>query len=99
MEVFSCQFIYDDSRTGRFPMGFVGKRRDDDGIGTLLAVALLAFVALAVGAPSASAHPFHYVTHRGGEVDYWPRWSPDGRTILFSRCDISTTCGGGAVTG
>jgi Tol biopolymer transport system component len=79
-------------------MRFVGKRRDAHGIGTLFAVALLALVALTLGAPNASARPFHYVTHRGGEVDYWPRWSPDGKTILFSRCDISG-CGGGAVTG
>jgi Tol biopolymer transport system component len=50
-------------------------------------------------ASSASAHPFYYVTHDQGEVDYWPRWSPDGKTILFSRCDISTGCGGGATTG
>ncbi|HEY2484384.1 MAG TPA: hypothetical protein VGI36_04510, partial [Candidatus Binataceae bacterium] len=42
---------------------------------------------------------FRYVTHTPGQVDYWPRWSPDGKTILFSRCDISTGCAGGAPAG
>jgi Tol biopolymer transport system component len=60
---------------------------------------LLVLVALLLAAASASAHPFHYVTHKKGEVDYWPRWSPDGKTILFSRCDISTGCAGGAANG
>ncbi len=63
-----------------------------------LDAAMLALAALLLSAPTASAHPFHYVTHEIGEVDYWPRWSPDGKTILFSRCDISTGCGGAVAT-
>ncbi|MBF6570590.1 MAG: PD40 domain-containing protein [Candidatus Binataceae bacterium] len=65
----------------------------------LCAVPILIFAALVLAAQSVSAHPFHFLTRKAGEVDYWPRWSPDGRTILFSRCDISTGCAGGAVTG
>jgi dipeptidyl aminopeptidase/acylaminoacyl peptidase len=80
-------------------MRFARDRRDDHPISVLLAAPILALAALLLGAPSASAHPFHYVTHRAGEVDYWPRWSPDGKTLLFSRCDLSTGCAGGAVTG
>jgi Tol biopolymer transport system component len=66
----------------------------------LIIVALLTvLVTLPRIASSVSAQPFHYVTHTPGEVDYWPRWSPDGKTILFSRCDISTGCAGGATPG
>lgn len=80
-------------------MNSAHKTRGDHRIGMLLAASLLTFVTLFLGAPSASAHRFQYVTHQPGEVDYWPRWSPDGTTILFSRCDISTGCGGGAKDG
>jgi Tol biopolymer transport system component len=62
----------------------------------------LAAVALAiVAAPirSAWAHPFRFVTHEAGVVDYWPRFSPDGKTLLFSRCSISTGCGGASTGG
>jgi Tol biopolymer transport system component len=45
------------------------------------------------------ARPFRYLTRSAGKVDYWPRWSPDGKTVLFSRCDISSGCGGGAAAG
>jgi Tol biopolymer transport system component len=60
---------------------------------------LLALLAIISIAPCADAHPFHYVTHPKGFVDYWPRWSPDGETILFSRCLITSGCAGGAVKG
>ncbi len=75
------------------------RRRRDYPISTLLAGPILAGVAVLLIASSASAHPFRYVTHPKGLVDYWPRWSPDGKTILFSRCDISTGCAGGAAAG
>ncbi|HUO06080.1 MAG TPA: hypothetical protein VMU16_12860 [Candidatus Binataceae bacterium] len=65
----------------------------------ILAALLLALSISFVGTSIVSAHAFRYVTHQPGEVDYWPRWSPDGKTILFSRCDISTGCAGGAATG
>jgi len=32
-------------------------------------------------------------------VDYWPRFSPDGKTVLFSRCEISSGCGGASTSG
>ncbi len=60
---------------------------------------LLAFLAISLIVSRANALPFRYVTHPKGLVDYWPRWSPDGDTILFSRCVISTGCAGGAVEG
>jgi Tol biopolymer transport system component len=63
---------------------------------------VLAAIAIAIAAApirSAWARPFHFVTHEGGVVDYWPRWSPDGKTLLFSRCAISTGCGGASTSG
>jgi Tol biopolymer transport system component len=65
----------------------------------LLAASLIASFAILLVAPGASARPFRYVTHPHGLVDYWPRWSPDGKTILFSRCDATTGCAGGAAAG
>ena len=66
---------------------------------TMLAAPAIASLAILLFASGASARPFRYVTHPKGLVDYWPRWSPDGTTILFSRCDISTGCAGGAAEG
>jgi Tol biopolymer transport system component len=60
---------------------------------------VLAFVSIAISPRCALARSFRYVTHEPATVDYWPRWSPDGSTILFSRCDITTGCAGGATTG
>ena len=47
---------------------------------------LAAFVALTAAA--ANARPYQFITHVAGDVDYWPRFSPDGKTILFSRCEM-----------
>jgi len=64
-----------------------------------LTVVLIALAPVLIGSVHSFAYDFHYLTYVPGEVDYWPRWSPDGTKILFSRCDISTGCGGGATTG
>lgn len=48
---------------------------------------------------SAHARSFRRLTHQAGVVDYWPRFSPDGKTVLFSRCEISSGCGGAATSG
>jgi len=60
---------------------------------------ILAFVSIAITPLRALARSYRFVTHAQSTVDYWPRWSPDGSTILFSRCDITTGCAGGAATG
>ena len=61
------------------------------------AIFLAAFVAAT--AAVADARPFHFITRTAGDVDYWPRFSPDGKTVLFSRCVISSGCGGATTTG
>ena len=40
---------------------------------------------------NALARPFRYLTRSAGEVDYWPRWSPDGRRFAFSAEFFSPT--------
>jgi len=47
----------------------------------------------------ALAHPLRNLTHQPGVVDYWPRFSPDGKTVLFSRCEISSGCGSASTSG
>lgn len=64
---------------------------------SLLALAFLA--AFLATAADAQARPFHFITHTAGDVDYWPRFSPDGKTILFSRCEIASGCGGASTSG
>ncbi len=64
-----------------------------------LATIFVVFAMIATGSANSFAFSVRYLTRPPGVVDYWPRWSPDGATILFSRCDISTGCGGGAATG
>jgi Tol biopolymer transport system component len=65
------------------------------------AITLAAFALAILAAPIriAWARPFRFVTHTAGVVDYWPRFSPDGKTLLFSRCSISTGCGGASTNG
>jgi Tol biopolymer transport system component len=60
-----------------------------------------AMVAAALGAAPdrALARPVRRLTHASGVVDYWPRFSPDGKTVLFSRCEISSGCGGASTSG
>jgi hypothetical protein len=60
---------------------------------------ILALISIAIAPVPALARPYRFVTHEAATVDYWPRWSPDGTTILFSRCDITTGCAGGAAAG
>lgn len=45
------------------------------------AVLLIAIVC----ASPAHAFQFRWLTHPQGAIDYWPRFSPDGKTILFTR--------------
>ena len=46
---------------------------------------ILTLTVLGATCPGALARPVHRLTHSSGVVDYWPRFSPDGRTALFSR--------------
>jgi Tol biopolymer transport system component len=48
---------------------------------------------------AAFARPVRFLTRRPGVVDYWPRFSPDGKTALFSRCEIPSGCGGASTSG
>lgn len=36
-------------------------------------------------APTEAAFKYHFITNDPGAIDYWPCFSPDGKTILFSR--------------
>ncbi len=54
---------------------------------------------LAAAASIADARSYRFITHTAGNVDYWPRFSPDGKTVLFSRCEISSGCGGASTSG
>jgi Tol biopolymer transport system component len=60
---------------------------------------ILTLVALGAACPGALARPVRRLTHSPGVVDYWPRFSPDGTTALFSHCEIGTGCGGAATSG
>jgi Tol biopolymer transport system component len=68
--------------------------------GTLrLAMTLVAAIAITSTGGRALAHSSRRLTHQPGFVDYWPRFSPDGKTVLFSRCEISSGCGGASTGG
>jgi len=62
----------------------------------IVAAALLVLAAAREAAP---ARPVRLLTRHPGVVDYWPRFSPDGKTVLFSRCEISSGCGGASTSG
>jgi dipeptidyl aminopeptidase/acylaminoacyl peptidase len=66
---------------------------------SLVTLAALALAIVAFPIRSAWARPHRFVTHEAGVVDYWPRFSPDGKTLLFSRCSISSGCGGASTGG
>ncbi len=62
--------------------------------------ALAALAMLATGfSASAQVRPFRRLTREPGAVDYWPRFSPNGKTVLFSRCEISSGCVGSSTSG
>src|SRR4029453_16499723 len=56
-------------------------------------------LALAASQEAALARPVRILTRHPGVVDYWPRFSPDGKTVLFSRCETSSGCGGTSTSG
>src|SRR5262249_54068881 len=61
---------------------------------------ILTLTVLGATCPGALARPVHRLTHSSGVVDYWPRFSPDGTTALFShallhRAASRTARGGG----
>jgi hypothetical protein len=64
-----------------------------------IACAILVLAVLGTARGTALARSVHRLTHEPGVVDYWPRFLPDGRTVLFSRCDIPTGCGGASTSG
>jgi HAE1 family hydrophobic/amphiphilic exporter-1 len=64
-----------------------------------IACAILVLGVLGATRGTALARSAHRLTHEPGVVDYWPRFLPDGRTVLFSRCEIPTGCGGASTSG
>src|SRR5215468_5135974 len=62
-------------------------------------VAILALAALGASHGEALTPSVRRLTHPAGTVDYWPRFSPDGKTLLFSRCQIPSGCGGASTSG
>src|SRR5262249_61387860 len=60
---------------------------------------IVTLTVLGATCPGALARPVRRLTHFPGVVDYWPRFSPDGTTVLFSHCEIASGCGGGAASG
>ena len=60
-------------------------------------ILFLVAVLLLTSTPSL-ARPSRRLTHQTGALDYWPRFSPDGKTVLFSRCEVSSDCHGASTT-
>jgi Tol biopolymer transport system component len=44
------------------------------------------------GSSDASSTQPAFITGAIGNIDYWPRFSPDGQTILFTRCAADPSC-------
>jgi len=76
-----------------------GDRLGPRAISHTVALAILAFAALGASHGEVLAGSVRRLTHPAGAVDYWPRFSPDGKTLLFSRCEIPSGCGGAATSG
>jgi hypothetical protein len=57
-----------------------------------------------IAASPAHAFQFRWLTHPQVAIDYWPRFSPDGKTVLFTRQTAQTSvfatvpARGGAIT-
>src|SRR5262249_1384971 len=64
-----------------------------------IACTVLVLAVLGTTGETALARPVNRLTHVPGVVDYWPRFLPGGRTVLFSRCEIPTGCGGASPSG
>jgi Tol biopolymer transport system component len=68
-------------------------------LGASASGAIFLAVLVATTAAVAQARPYRFITRTFGDVDYWPRFAPDGKTVLFSRCEISSGCGGASTSG
>jgi Tol biopolymer transport system component len=60
-------------------------------ISTPLIISLTCFVTATVGAPTAHSFQYRWLTHPQATIDYWPRFSPDGNTVLFTRQAAQTS--------
>ncbi|MGA2410783.1 MAG: hypothetical protein ABSG46_10415, partial [Candidatus Binataceae bacterium] len=57
----------------------------------VLATITSLLVVLMMPVASASAFQWRWLTHPQGAIDYWPRFSPDGKTVLFTRQTANTS--------